>query len=492
MRKASRVMRAAGRFWPIGLVVMLLGATAPQLGSFAYAHSAKSSAHETLANISDQTTSITYRRLPRGSTPGHIMSGVNGDMWLTLSSNTIGRVTPRGAVIRYSVPGPTISAGESGGVGGLALGPDGTIWFTFSALTYNAQGYLRSHLRVGRITQAGSIKEFSLPDDSGSVVFDGITNPKGIAANRDGNLYFTGLNDSIGRITPKGIVSRLPLPARSIATDIVSGLHGDLWFTEPNAGKIGRILPSGAVKIYDLPSGFSQPTSITRGRDGNMWFTLTNSLGLGDQGPPVEGRIGRIMPDGKITGFRLPGSNPIAIAAALDGSLWSCGNSQLDRLTVGGSVAEFRVGCSSIAAATNGNIWFTNGELGRLVPPRQISGLTIGSFYASQKSSSDAWQTNTFVVPIAVSVFPATTANIAYYLSYAGATPGVSRFQVLLHDSTGATFSTGKVHVFAQVNGSFMTYFYNLPSYPSGNYTMDLLINGGLACTSHFIVAVSR
>ena len=441
----------------------------------------------------DQTSGITYTQLPSGSTPGHIIRGANGDMWLALSWNAIGRVAPGGTVTRYTVPAPRLSPGNYGQIGGLALGRDGNIWFTFSVQTYDAQGYTKSHLKVGRITPSGSIKEFSLPSDSLGVA-------GGIAASSDGNFYFTGLNgNDIGRIMPNGIVTQFPLPAYSDAFGIASDLQGNIWFTELHGDRIGRLLPTGALRVYDLPSGFHLPASLALGRDGNMWFTVTSSLGEGDQRPPAEGRIDRITPDGRITEFRLPGSDPSSVAAAPDGSLWSCSPNQLDRLTIDGSVTEFRVvggsyGCS-LAAAADGSIWFTEpgsgmgSQLGRLVPPVRIQAVTVGSFYTSQKSSYDAWKTDASLVPFAMTVFPATTANIAYYLSYAGAAPGVSRFQVRLRDSTGAIFSSGPVHLFAHANGSFMAYFYNLPSYPPGNYTIDLLVNGSLLYTSHFTVA---
>jgi virginiamycin B lyase len=48
----------------------------------------------------------------------------------------------------------------------------------------------------------------------------------------------------IGRITIGGVVTEFPLPVPSSQPDkIVLGPDGNLWFTEHNGGKIGRITP---------------------------------------------------------------------------------------------------------------------------------------------------------------------------------------------------------------------------------------------------------
>ena len=68
--------------------------------------------------------------------------------------------------------------------------------------------------KIGRITTAGDITEFSLPNDA--------SRPYGIAAGPDGNLWFTEgyyqqylaerSASRIGRITTAGVITEYPLP----------------------------------------------------------------------------------------------------------------------------------------------------------------------------------------------------------------------------------------------------------------------------------------
>jgi hypothetical protein len=112
-----------------------------------------------------------------------------------------------------------------------------------------------------------------------------------------------------------------------LSAGIAAGPDGNLWFTEPDANKIGRITPAG--KVTEFPTGISSNASlgaITAGPDGNVWFTENPESGTG--------AIGRITPAGQVTEFTSAGqvtavSSPIsglaelsAIAAGPDGALW--------------------------------------------------------------------------------------------------------------------------------------------------------------------------
>src|SRR5262249_52870363 len=73
-----------------------------------------------------------------------------------------------------------------------AARPDGNLWFTEPRPS-----------RIGRITPAGVITEFSAGLTPGF-------QPRGITAGPDGNLWFTeqfGLSGRVGRITPAGVIT---------------------------------------------------------------------------------------------------------------------------------------------------------------------------------------------------------------------------------------------------------------------------------------------
>ena len=78
---------------------------------------------------------------------------------------------------------------------------------------------------------------------------------------------------------------------------ITAGPDGNLWFTEFNGGRVGRITPAGVVTEFSagITPG-SSPNGITAGPDGNLWFTEFNG-----------GRVGRITPAGVVTEFPVAG-----------------------------------------------------------------------------------------------------------------------------------------------------------------------------------------
>ena len=96
-------------------------------------------------------------------------------------SDSIGRITTRGAVSIYTHPGIDHPWG-------IAAGSDGALWFT------NPVGN-----SIGRITTEGVVTIYTHP---------GIRGPQGIAAGPDGALWFTNhCGGSIGRITTRGTVT---------------------------------------------------------------------------------------------------------------------------------------------------------------------------------------------------------------------------------------------------------------------------------------------
>ena len=148
---------------------------------------------------------------------------------------------------------------------GITRRPDGNLWFTEIDAVHGD--------RIGRITPAGQITEFSTGITAGSQPFD-------ITAGPDGNLWFTETADRIGRITPAGQVTEFStgITAGSQPSGIVAGPDGNLWFTEPlgphSVGAIARITPNGVVTEFrtGLTAG-SEPFEITVGPDRNLWFT---------------------------------------------------------------------------------------------------------------------------------------------------------------------------------------------------------------------------
>ncbi|MHB1571260.1 MAG: virginiamycin B lyase family protein, partial [Solirubrobacteraceae bacterium] len=122
-----------------------------------------------------------------------------------------------------------------------------------------------------------------------------------------------------------GEVTEYPLPGEGKPDNITKGAEGDLWFTDGNTNKVGRMTPAGAVTEYALPSN-SAPQGITLGKEGDLWFTEENS-----------NKIAKITPAGAISEYALPsGSLPTAIAVGAEGDLWFTGNSKIAKITPAG------------------------------------------------------------------------------------------------------------------------------------------------------------
>lgn len=220
---------------------------------------------------------ITEFRLPAGSfSPQGIAAGPDGALWFTeLGARRIGRITTDGAITEFPVPG-------GGSPGEIAAGPDRALWFT--------EGFPVA--KIGRITTSGAITQFLLPTPG--------SRPDGIAAGPDGALWFTETaTGKIGRITPGGSVSEFAVPVPSVGNvalrgAIAAGPDGALWFTAVECtgegedlvcpvGKVGRITTRGAISEFAVPTRGSFPTGIAAGPDEAMWFT-----------EPFAGKIGRI------------------------------------------------------------------------------------------------------------------------------------------------------------------------------------------------------
>jgi streptogramin lyase len=190
--------------------------------------------------------------------------------------------------------------------------------------------------------------------------------PADITLGADGNLWFTEFNKSrIGRLGRAGHIQEVVTPSvKSGPLGIASGSGPDLnlWFTEYNIAKIGQITTAGPPYLeYTLPNTSARPYDITLGSDGNMWFT--------DRGTDSIWRVKRLnkKPFVQFTQYQLTANaQPGTIVTGPDGALWFTepGTNSIGRLPVTGSpLTEYGIPTagsqpSSIVAAIDGNLWF--------------------------------------------------------------------------------------------------------------------------------------
>ena len=181
--------------------------------------------------------------------------------------DTIGRITPAGAVTEFPVPTADSQPGRdrgragrqplvhrvrrrtrsggsprpatitefpsrppSSGPDGSRPGPDGNLWFTETPATGS-----------GGSRRPASITEFPRPDRRQPA--DGIAAGPG----RQPLVHRVRARNQIGRITPGRRRHRVPAPHRRQRARTASrpGPDGNLWFTEYDGNQIGRITPAG-------------------------------------------------------------------------------------------------------------------------------------------------------------------------------------------------------------------------------------------------------
>src|SRR5487761_1828153 len=171
-------------------------------------------------------------------------------------------------------------------------------------------------------------------------------------------------------------IAEFPLPSPYAGPDgIALGPDGNVWFSETEIGKIGRITPTGHITEFGDGISFgARPLSIVV-RDGALWFSEA-----------AGNRIGRICVDGKVTEFPIPSpdSQPRAMAAHPDGSIWfvETSTNALGRLDRDGRITEHKVptpdsSLRGVAVGADGDLWYTANavnKIGRMAPDGTVRG----------------------------------------------------------------------------------------------------------------------
>ncbi len=156
-------------------------------------------------------------------------------------------------------------------------------------------------------TAVSSITEYPVPTVN--------ANPFGIAAGPDGNLWFTEPGaGKVAKITTDGTITEYPIPmVYSVPRGIAAGPDGNLWFTEENAGKVASITTDGTITEYAIPTAYANPWDIAAGPDGNLWFTEVSG-----------NKVAKLTVSGTFTEYAIPTANsfPYGIVSGPDGNLW--------------------------------------------------------------------------------------------------------------------------------------------------------------------------
>jgi|GEM_PF-2615979 len=170
------------------------------------------------------------------------------------------------------------------------------------------------------------------------------------------------------------------------------GPDGQLWFTQDDGARIGRMTTAGTFSFLPLTEDAARKVigarGLTRGPDGAMWVTRYPGA-----------TITRIAADGTTTDYPLAGSDLyVALQDIVSGpgdKLWfvRSGQNSIGSITTSGTVAFFHypLGISYVSQLTEGPdraIWFTavttaaprRGLVGRLAPDGTYRLFDLGSY----------------------------------------------------------------------------------------------------------------
>ena len=258
----------------------------------------------------------------------------------------------------------------------ITKGSDGNLWFTEGNETFDeVEGFVG---KVGQITPAGNVTEFSLCN--GCIPNDIVQGPGGV-------LYSTTNSAGLSRITTDGVVQSDLVPRNGRGSLIfsangngIAANGNNIWYADFNNNTIYRYsVTSEEFTRYKVPTS---PADVAVDADGIVWYTTTSNV-IGKLDPSSGNVIGNdatgqpTADTGAIEGAATERSVPARatqIAVASDGKVWYTErfNHHIGRLDPAtNQVARFptltpSAGPQDITAAPDGTLWFTQANLGNI------------------------------------------------------------------------------------------------------------------------------
>jgi virginiamycin B lyase len=272
-----------------------------------------------------------------------ITRGPDGNMWITEQHNweveepdTIGRLEVRNG--KPSLEAFKIEPTELGryccGPVAITSGPHEHLWFT------DRHPDVQHQVFIGEMSIDGDLVEHPIP--AGDHIDQAVSPlPDGIAVGPEGDVWFTddGTNEAgqnlVGRIDAAGESEELPIPTVGAEPAAIAlGADGDMWFTEPGNSKIGRVNPAtGEIVEFPVPDVTNALKGLVLGPEGKLWFAERNlSPGFGDISP--SGEVRSFHPAFEPPESSLEPTGPQSLVMGADGYIWFTDPRYRDELSV--------------------------------------------------------------------------------------------------------------------------------------------------------------
>jgi virginiamycin B lyase len=217
--------------------------------------------------------------------PGGITMGSGNAVWFTFpDAGEIGGVTAsvtnqgNGFYYVSAGPSPTFALSANSKPLGITKGPDAAVWFAENQA--NKIGRLIPSVDAQGGVSFSGLTEYSLPTAN--------SQPFRITSGSDGALWFTENNaNRVGRVTTAGTITEYSFSAGNVGYGITLGADGAIWFAESGSAgdKLGRVTTSGTITEVTVPTANAGVYGITVGPDRAIWFTEKNALKIGRYAP---------------------------------------------------------------------------------------------------------------------------------------------------------------------------------------------------------------
>lgn len=203
-----------------------------------------------------------------------------GRIWFgEMNRNKLAVFDPRTSAFQQITP----LHGQSG-IMGVEVAADDTIWYAEQYADYIGHYFPKTgHFKLYPLSPmivpdpSNAKKTLTLPSA-----------PNDLAIDAHGNIWFTEINaGAVGELIPAtGHITQFPLwtnRAQAQQIDpygIAVDPQGLIWFTEIDSSRIGRIDPrNGTITYYSLPRGTNAPMEIVSDQQGTLWITsFSNNL----------------------------------------------------------------------------------------------------------------------------------------------------------------------------------------------------------------------